>query len=103
MVDRKDETQKIQLLHPQGKKLARIDVEKYQQIKQAIVTVLDNKELTQLELMSGVEQMLRGKFYGSIGWYAEGVKLDLEARKVVARVGARPQRYILVDKKGHKS
>ena len=35
------------------------------------------------------------KFYGSIAWYAETVKLDLEARKLIERTSSKPQKYRL--------
>lgn len=45
--------------------------------------------------MDEVNRNLRGKFTGNISWYAETVKLDLEARKVVERTASKPQKYRL--------
>lgn len=42
--------------------------------------------MTHHELTHAVEARLRGKFEGSIGWYMESTKLDLEARKLIRRV-----------------
>ena len=38
------------------------------------------------ELTHAVESKLKDKFDGSIPWYMEGTKLDLEARSVIERV-----------------
>jgi hypothetical protein len=85
---------KIQTLHP-TKTGRSIDVNKYEPIKKAMLSVLKNKELTHDELMDAMNKKLKGKFDGNIGWYSETVKLDLEARKVVERVGKKPQKYRL--------
>jgi hypothetical protein len=87
-------TDKIQTLHP-TKTGRSIDVNKYEPIKKAMLSVLKNKELTHDELMDAMNKKLKGKFDGNIGWYSETVKLDLEARKVVERVGKKPQKYRL--------
>jgi hypothetical protein len=47
------------------------------------------------ELMSALERKLKGKFDGNVSWYGETVKLDLEARRIVERTGAKPQKYRL--------
>lgn len=78
--------EKILTLHPQGKKGVRIDRAKYDTMKATILKVLRGKELTHHELTHAVEDALRGKFDGSIPWYMEGTKLDLEARKAIERV-----------------
>jgi hypothetical protein len=41
---------------------------------------MDGDELTHAQLYACVEQKVSGTFQGSIAWYAETVKLDLEAR-----------------------
>ena len=53
-------------------------------------------ELSHSELFDDVNRKLKGKFDGDISWYAETVKLDLEARKVIERIGSRPQKYRLI-------
>ena len=78
--------EKILTLHPQGKKGVRIDRAKYDAMKSTILKILRGKELTHDELTHAVEDALNGKFEGSISWYMEGTKLDLEARKAIERV-----------------
>ena len=77
---------KILTLHPQGKKGVRIDRAKYDAVKAAILKALRAKELTHHELTQAVEDALQGKFDGSVAWYMESTKLDLEARHVIERV-----------------
>lgn len=87
--------EKIQTLHPQGKSGRQIDKEKYETMKQAIFSVLRGKELTHNELFELLEKHLKGEFTGNISWYAETLKLDLEARKVIERTPDKPQKYRL--------
>jgi hypothetical protein len=81
--------------HPHGKSGRSIDKAKYDKMTKAIRSALRGKELTHTELMSVVKKALDGKFDGNISWYAETVKLDLEARDAVERTTSRPQRYRL--------
>jgi len=47
-----------------------------------------------------LQETLQGKLEGSVNWYAEVVKLDLEAKKVIRRIpGTKPQSYRLISKK----
>ena len=63
----------------------------------AIIDTLTAGEMTHTNLVSGVEQRLAGGFDGSIKWYLETVKLDLEARGVIERVPkTRPQLLRLI-------
>jgi len=79
--------EKILTLHPRGKKGVRVSRAKYDVMKATIVDVLEEKPgLTHPELTDAVEDRLEGKFGGSIPWYMESVKLDLEARKAIKRV-----------------
>lgn len=79
--------EKILTKHPTGKSGVRISKEKYDAMREAILNILRAKrEATHAELVSAVESRLRGKFSGSIPWYFESTKLDLEARKVIERV-----------------
>ena len=89
--------QKIQTLHPDPNKSGRnISKDIYELVKGAFLTVSEDKALTHSELMDTMEKGLADKFGGSIGWYSETVKLDLEARGVVQRSDEKPQRYSLV-------
>ena len=78
--------EKILTLHPQGKKGVHISKAKYDTMKKTILDVLRTEDLTHVELTAAVEAKLQGKFDGSIPWYMEGTKLDLEARGVIQRV-----------------
>ena len=87
--------EKILTKHPQGKNGKNINRRTYNLFKDAIIEILSNKELTHDELMKQVNLKLKDKFSGSIGWYAETVKLDLEARKLIERTNSKPQKYKL--------
>ncbi|HEY6975415.1 MAG TPA: hypothetical protein VH396_03945 [Chitinophagaceae bacterium] len=82
--------QKIQLLHPSGKRAVRIDINKYVAIKKALLNCLkQKKELTHKEILQSVIDYFKKnkiKFEGSVEWYMESVKLDLEANKIIERV-----------------
>ena len=78
--------EKILTLHPQGKRGVNISKAKYETMKKTILEVLRQGGLTHHELTQAVETRLKGKFDGSIPWYMEGTKLDLEARGVIQRV-----------------
>jgi len=81
--------------HPLGKSGRNISKDKYETMKQAIVAALRNKELTHAELFNQLNKSLKGKFSDNISWYAETVKLDLEARKKIERTSSKPQKYRL--------
>ncbi len=84
---------KIRTKHPLGKSGKNIDRAKYETLKKAILTALKKEELTHTELFDRLGQNLKGKFSGNISWYAETVKLDLEARKIIERTSATPPKY----------
>lgn len=81
---------KIQLSHPAGKHAVRMDADKYDLLKEAILHALPGKkELKHQELLDEVVAYFKKnniQFEGSVGWYMESVKLDLEANNVVERV-----------------
>jgi hypothetical protein len=81
----KDE-ERILTKHPQGKYGVSISKAKYDLIKSSIIDCLKVKPLTQDELIACVTKRLQSKFEGSMKWYAENVKLDLEARGEIERV-----------------
>jgi hypothetical protein len=87
--------EKILTKHPLGKSGRNINRQKYEAVKEAIVSALKNRELTHTELFRRLNQTLKNKFSGNISWYGETVKLDLEARKLIERTSSKPQKYRL--------
>lgn len=80
---------KIQLLHPAGKHAVRMDKDKYDEISNAILLCLKKGALTHKEMLEGINSDFKKnkiKFEGSVEWYMESVKLDLEAKKKVERI-----------------
>ena len=90
--------EKILTKHLWGKSGKNIDKQKYETLKKAILSALQKKELTHTELFDRLNKSLKGKFSGNISWYAETIKLDLEARKIVQRTSAKPPKYRLKSK-----
>ncbi len=84
---------KILTKHPLGKSGKNIDKQKYETLKRAILSALQARELTHTELFDQLGKSLKGKFSGNISWYAETVKLDLEAKRIIERTSARPPKY----------
>ncbi len=86
--------EKILTRHPRGKRGVNISKAKYETMKKALLQILGEGALTHHELTHAVETKLKGKFEGSIPWYMEGTKLDLEARGIIERVpGERNEVY----------
>lgn len=83
--------QKIQLKHPAGKKTVSMDKDKYETLKTYLLTHLKNNgDSTHTELLKSITNGFRKdkvKFVGSIEWHMEWVKLDLEARNIIKRIG----------------
>lgn len=88
--------EKIQTRHPQpGKQNKRIAISKYNTIKEQLLTILSKKELTHTQLMEELYSRIKDTFDGGIQWYGETVKLDLEARGLIERTTAKPEKYRL--------
>ena len=87
--------QKVLTKHPLGKSGRNISREAYELFKTQILAALKDRELTHSELFRQLNKDLKGKFAGNISWYAETVKLDLEARKKIERTSSKPQEYRL--------
>lgn len=86
----------ILTLHPEGKRGVSISKAKYDMVRATLLACLKGKEMTHEELMTCITKKLQSKFEGSMKWYAETVKLDLEARGEIERVpGRKYQRYRL--------
>jgi hypothetical protein len=93
--------EKIQTLHPQpGKTNKSIARDKYEYIKRHLMAVLKDGDYSHTELMERLYARVKDEFEGGVQWYGETVKLDLEARGLVERVGRNPERYRLVAKAG---
>ncbi|MEP7317720.1 MAG: hypothetical protein ABI921_03240 [Panacibacter sp.] len=89
-------SEQIQTLHPEpGKTNKRISLEKYNVIKDNILSILKGFELTHTELMEKLYDNVKDNFEGGVQWYGETVKLDLEARKIIERTGTKPDKYRL--------
>jgi hypothetical protein len=87
--------EKILTKHLLGKSGKNISRQKYEVIRQAILSALKNRELTHTELFAQLHKRLENKFSGNVSWYGETVKLDLEARKMIERTSSKPQKYRL--------
>jgi len=87
--------EKILTKHPLGKRGVNISQEKYDAVKKAIVAAVRKKQLTHNELFEALHKSLANQFTGSLDWYGETVKLDLEARKMIERTSAKPAKYRL--------
>ena len=87
--------EKILTKHPLGKKGKNISRNNYEIIKQAMLKILKDKELTHTELFYQLNNKLKNNFSGNVSWYGETVKLDLEARKIIRRTSSKPQKYKL--------
>ena len=88
--------QKFQTIHPSGKSYVNTDKQKYHLIKDLILKSLKQKQLTFTDLTNQIKKELKSNFQGSIPWYTEVVKLDLEARKLIQRIpNTKPQLYKL--------
>ncbi|MEL7002252.1 MAG: hypothetical protein AAFN93_05895 [Bacteroidota bacterium] len=79
--------EKILTLHPQGKRGVNIKKEKYDQIREYILSVLNERKDITFNLLSdkAVEE-LSDTFDGKVLWYLVTVKLDLEARGEIERI-----------------
>jgi hypothetical protein len=94
--------EKIQLLHPLGKKNVRMDKKKYDVMRKAIIHSLERGPLKHKELLEKIHnsfQKNKTKFDGSVEWYMEGVKLDLEATKQIERLYEKPPHKWSISKK----
>lgn len=87
---------KIQTLHPvAGKKNKNISLNKYEFVRENLLDILSNGELTHTDLMETLYQKIKDSFEGGVQWYGETVKLDLEARKIIERTKTKPEKYRL--------
>ena len=93
--------ERILTKHPQkGKSGVNISKQKYDVIRESIVTALRAAGETAFkDLTEEICHKLAGHFDGFISWYVTTVKLDLEARGIIERVPQKtPQQLRLVEK-----
>jgi len=84
---------KILTRHPQKKKGIRIDQQKYDVIRGAILKSINDKPLSFSNITKELKNQLQTSFDGSINWYTVVVKLDLESRGEICRIMGRPDKY----------
>ena len=93
-------TSTIQTLHPQPTKAnKRISLEKYNFIRDHVLAILKEQELTHKELMQELFKRVKKKFDGGVQWYGEIIKLDLEARHLIERTEFKREKYKIITKK----
>jgi len=93
--------ERIMTKHPDPEKAGvNITKAKYDAVRDAIVASIgEHGEITFQSLVGDVSERLAGQFEGSVPWYVTSVKLDLEARGVIARLsGCGLQRLRLVER-----
>lgn len=80
------ETTRILTLHPEGRAGVHVDRNKYLAMRAAILRALrTSRGMSHTELLIAARRRLPRGFKGSIPWYHETVKLDLEARGLICR------------------
>ena len=87
--------EKILTKHPLGKRGVNISKEKYDAGEEGDPLGVAEKGTHARRIVHRLNKSLQNKFSGSINWYAETVKLDLEARELVERTSSKPQKYRL--------
>ena len=85
----------IQLQHPEGKKGAKIRLDKYETVKaENLAAIRQSSGILYKQLTKEIHKRLEGKFDGAITWYVTAVKLDLEARNLIERYQADRQQHL---------
>jgi hypothetical protein len=87
--------------HPQGKRGVNISRAKYDTIRAAMIAALRSEGALITTELIGHVSLAQPNFEGSIPWYTESVKLDLEARGVIERIPkTRPEQLRLTGRDG---
>ena len=90
---------KILTRHPEGKAGVNISRDKYEQMRSAIVEIIEEKESVGFSEMGDLlTSRLKDSFEGSILWYYTTVKLDLEARGEIERYKQKGKQMIRLSK-----
>jgi hypothetical protein len=93
---------RIQLLHPSGKKGIAMDQDKYNILKKALIKFLSlNGESAHSEIFKEITEDFKKnqvKFEGSMEWHLEWVMLDMEARKEIKRTSDKtPVKFMIIN------
>lgn len=88
---------KILTLHPEGKQGVNIDLDKYEQMKNAILQALTDLGPMSFTDLSKQMGLYLEDFQGSVMWYFTTVKLDLEARGMVKRAKKGGNQLVLLN------
>jgi hypothetical protein len=91
---------KIQLKHPDGKKAPSIATDTYDAICKSLIGCLTRKKKATYAAMVrevGADfKISKTKFRGSLQWYVEWVRLDLEAKGTLKKIPkTSPQQFTL--------
>lgn len=80
-------SERILTMHPEGKQGVNILKEKYDQIAETLLEIIQEKGAVSYQDLNDITiDKLEGTFDGKIPWYVVTVKLDLEARGIIERV-----------------
>ena len=80
-----------------GKNGVNMTKKKYDTIRKSILDSLDKNDMSYSNIAQAVKDGLVNSFQGSIEWYVEVVKLDLEEIKLIERIpNTKPQLYKLI-------
>lgn len=101
---KKDDDTKVLALHPEGKQPTRIDRDKYEDMKRAMLAVIREAGRHGAgfsELPDAVQDRLDPEVFAgaSVMWYVTTVKLDLEARGLIERVPGRGRQRLVLKKR----
>jgi len=89
-------SEQIQTLHPDPTKTnKKIALDKYNTIKENLLSILAKQALTHTDLLEALYARVKDTFEGGVQWYGETVKLDLEARNMIERTKEKPVKYRL--------
>ena len=80
-----------------GGHIVRVDADKYNAMKRAILAVLPKTStgMTVADLKKGLLPLLPEDLFpggAKAGWWLKGVQLDLEAKRLIARIESKPMR-----------
>lgn len=79
--------ERIETLHPQGKKGVNIRKHKYDTIREYLLKIIKEEgQITYQDLNDRAVRDLESSFDGRVNWYVVTVKLDLEARGIIERI-----------------